>query len=158
MQDISNYDKIREDAKAFYDKVGQVHCPAFGNIYFNAEGFNHLIYKGNRKERDKGLQIMKFKLLPIAVKLLKLTTTYQEFEDTLQEVHIKKFKRRVTETKVIKYWGIIAIIESRKIKVIVKQIGDNGNKHFWSVIPGWVTNHYRDIKLIQTMKGDAKDD
>jgi len=46
----------------------------------------------------------------------------------------------------VRYWGIIAIIEGRKIKVIIRKIGDNGALHFWSVVPAWTTNRYRDIE------------
>jgi hypothetical protein len=157
--DISNYDKIKEDARAFYSKANRVYCPALsGEVSFGAEGFNHLIYKGKRNERDKDVQIMKFKMLPRALDLVGLTTTYQEYEESLQEVDVMRFKKRMRETKVIRYWGFIAIIANRKIKVIVRQMGDNGQKHFWSVIPAWVTSQHRDIKLISTMKGNAHDD
>ncbi len=101
---------------------------------------------------------MKFKLLPFAQKLMGLTTTYQEYEETLQEFRVKKFKKAVQETKVVKYWGIIAILEFKKFKVVVRKVGDNGQHHFWSVIPAWVTNYHRDIKLVSTMKGDPKND
>ena len=59
---------------------------------FNAEGFNHLVYKNQNRERDKNVQIMKFKLLQLAQKLIGLTTTYQEYEESLQEFRVKKFK------------------------------------------------------------------
>jgi hypothetical protein len=159
MEDISNYEKIKEDSKRFYDQIGKVICPAFGQeVIFTSEGFNHLVYKNDRRERDKNVQIMKFKLLPLAQKLVNLTTTYQEYEESLQEFRIKKFKKVVQETKVIKYWGIIAILENRKFKVVIRKIGDNGQFSFWSVIPAWITSQYRDIKFRSTMKGDPKDD
>lgn len=159
MEDISNYEKIKEDSKRFYEQIGKVVCPAFSQeVFFTSEGFNHLVYKNDRRERDKKVQIMKFKLLPLAQKLVSLTTTYQEYEETLQEFRVKKFKKAVQETKVVKYWGIIAILEHRKFKVIIRKIGDNGQLNFWSVIPAWVTNYHRDIKLISTMKGDSNDD
>lgn len=66
--DISNYRKIREDAYNFYKQINNIRCPALKNdlIHFNAKGFNHLIYKGKRKERNRKVQIMKLKLLPKA--------------------------------------------------------------------------------------------
>lgn len=159
MEDISNYEKIKADSKNFYEQIGKVHCPAFEQpVFFNAEGFNHLIYKNDRRERDKSVQIMKFKLLPLAKKLIGLTTTYQEYEESLQEFRVKKFKKAIQESKVVRYWGIIAILEHRKFKMVVRKVGDNGQYHFWSVIPAWVTNYHRDIKLVSTMKGDPTDD
>lgn len=159
MEDISNYEKIKEDSKRFYEQIGKVACPAFSQeVFFTSEGFNHLVYKNDRRERDKKVQIMKFKLLPLAKKLVGLTTTFQEYEESLREFRVKKFKKTVQETKVIKYWGIIALLENRKFKVVIRKIGDNGQLNFWSVIPAWITNYHRDIKLVSTMKGDPNDD
>lgn len=159
MEDVSNYEKIKQDSKRFFDQIGKINSPAFGqDVFFTSEGFNHLIYKNGNRERDKSVQIMKFKLLHLAKKLVGLSTTFQEFEETLREFNVKKFKKRIQETKVVKYWGIIAILDNRKFKVIVRKIGDNGQLSFWSVIPSWVTNYHRDIKLISTMKGDPNDD
>jgi len=159
MEDIPDYEKIKQSDRQFYEQIRKVFCPAFQQeVTFASEGFDHLVHKNDSRERDKGVQIMKFKLLPLAQKLVGLTTTYQEYEEGPQEFRVKKFKKTAMETKVVKYWGIIAILESRKFKVVIRKIGDNGQLHFWSVIPAWVTNYYRDIKLRSTMKGNPTDD
>ena len=158
MIDVSNYQRERADAERFYSQIGKVLCPVFNAlVYFTSEGFNHLIYKSNRTERERSVQMMKFRLLPRVKKLLEICTIYQEYEEGLQEFQVKRHKTRVIETKVVRYWGIIAILEGMNFKVIVRQVGDNGQKHFWSVIPDWITNQYRDLKLISLMKGDPKD-
>src|SRR3989344_2502498 len=134
MEDISNYEKLREDAQKFYNEINGVFSPAFNQkIQFNAEGFNHIIFKRARSEREKPSQILRFKLLPLAAKLIKISTTYQEFEETIKEIEIQSFKQKIKKAKPIQYWGIIAIIEDRKIKVIIRRIGDNGSLHFWSI-------------------------
>ncbi len=159
MEDISNYEKLKQDAQGFYKSIGRVFSPALSQeIHFTAEGFNHIIFKGSHSERERTSQILRFKLLPLAVKLLKISTTFQEFEETLKEFEVKSFKKRIRKSKVVRYWGMIAIIEGRKIKVIVRKIGDNGLAHFWSVIPAWVTNKYRDEKFFTTMKGNPDED
>jgi len=159
MSDQNEYLKRREEAENFYRKIGSVFSPFFSQkISFPSESFNHLIYKNSRNERDRGTQLLRFKLLPLATKLLEISTTHQEFEETRKEFLIKKKKNRIKVSKVIRYWGIIAIINNRKIKVIVRQVGENGQIHFWSVIPAWVTNKYRDIKLFSTMKGNPNED
>ncbi len=86
-----------------------------------------------------------------------MTTTFQEYESTTKEFTVKKYKRKVSVIKQVQYWGLIAIIKDRKIKVILRKIG-NGEVHFWSVIPAWVTNKTRDGKFIRTMKGDPDSD
>ena len=158
MFDTSNYDKIREDAEKYYAVLADIDCPALGlTVSFSSHGFNHLIYRKGRTERDRASQIMRFKLLTKAYELIRLTTTFQEYEDTLKEFRIKKHKEKVSATKQVQYWGLIAIIGDRKIKVILRKIG-NGNLHFWSVIPAWVTSKTRDGKYIRTMKGDPDND
>lgn len=42
----------------------------------------------------------------------------------------------VVDAKKIRYWAFEAVVDRRRIKVIVRQVG-RGNKHFWSVIPAW---------------------
>lgn len=159
MEDVSNYEKLREDAKNFYIGTHPIVSPALGKyVYFTAEGFNHLLFKGARSERERSSQILRFKLLSKAVKLIELSTTYQEYEETLKEFEVKNHKKKVHKSKSVKCWGIIAIIDGRKIKVILRKIGDNGQLHFWSVVPAWTTNKYRDMKLYSTMKGNPEED
>lgn len=159
MEDISNYEKLREDAQKFYNGIVSVFSPAFKEkISFSSDGFNHIIFKSPRTEREKSSQILRFKLLPLAVKLIKESTTYQEFEETLKEFEVKSYKKKISKSKPVKYWGIIAIINGRKIKVILRKIGDNGVMHFWSIVPAWTTNKYRDIRFFTTMKGNPDED
>lgn len=159
MEDVSNYEKLKEDAQKFYNEIGNIFSPAFNEkVQFNAEGFNHIIFKSPRTERERTSQILRFKLLPLAVKLLNESTTYQEFEETLKEFVVKSHKKRARKTKSVKYWGIIAITDGRKIKVIVRKIGDGGMMHFWSIVPGWETNKYRDTRFFTTMKGEPEED
>ena len=159
MDDLSNYEKLRADAQQFYSALRPVFSPALNeSVSFTAEGFNHIIFKGSRSERERPSQILRFKLLSRAIKLIGLSTTYQEYEETLKEFEMKSHKKRVRKSKPVKYWGIIAIIDGRKIKVIVRKIGDNGQLHFWSIVPAWITNKYRDMKLISTMKGNPDED
>jgi hypothetical protein len=158
MDDVSNNEKLREDTRLWFQTLKPIYSPALEQtVHFNSEGFEHIIYKRARAERDKNSQVMRFKLLPRAVKLIELATTYQEYEETLKQFEIKRRKKRVQETKAVRYWGFIAIIEGRKIKTIVRKVG-NGQPHFWSIVPAWTTNKYRDMKLHSTMKGNPAED
>jgi len=159
MNDLSNYEKLKKDSQDFYSSTGRIFSPALETeISFNSEGFNHIIFKKGRSERERSSQILRFKLLPLAIKLVKKSTTYQEYEETISTISAKKYKKKAFITRPIKYWGIIAIIDGRKIKVILRKIGDNGNIHFWSVVPAWTTNKYRDVKFFTTMKGNPEED
>lgn len=106
-------------------KNKRVHCPAFSEeIIFNAKGINHLIYKSNRSRREKARIITNIKLLPRAIYLLHRATFWQE----------ENSYRR--DNTVYGFWAFEAVVDDRRIKVIVRQVG-NGKKHFWSVIPAW---------------------
>lgn len=159
MEDLSNYEKLREDAQKFYNEIGSVFSQVFNEkVHFNSEGFNHIIFKRARSERERPSQILRFKLLPLAVKLVKTSTTYQEFEETIKQVEVKSFKKKMWKTKPVKYYGLIAIIDGRKIKVILRKVGDNGVMHFWSIIPAWATHKSRDTRFFTTMKGNPEED
>lgn len=159
MEDLANYNQIKEDATRFYQSVGAIFSPAFAeNVHFPSEGFNHIVFKSSRTERERSSQILRFKLLRLAVDLVRLSTTHQEFEEMTREFEVKSRKKRVRKMKTVRYWGIIAIIKGRKIKVILRQIGDNGTLHFWSIVPAWVTNKHRDFKFFSTMKGNPEED
>ena len=159
MEDLSNYEKLCDDSRKFYYSLGRIFSPVLDQeVHFTAEGFNHIIFKGSRSERERPSQVLRFKLLPLAVKLIKISTTYQEFEETIKEFAVQTYKKRVRKSKPVKYWGLIAIIDGRKIKVIIRKIGDNGVAHFWSIVPAWVTNKYRDTKFFTTMKGNPEED
>jgi len=100
---------LKKQAKDFFRKVKSVNCPTFPKekIYFNSKGLSHLFYKGSR-----------------AVKVLTLMPLAQE-ESCFR-----------VPGKQIRYWAFEAVVDDRRIKVIVRQIG-RGKKHFWSVIPAW---------------------
>lgn len=121
---------FKETAKREYVKIKSVSCPAFTKekIVFNAKGFNHIFYKGSRSDRDfKDIQT-RVRLLSRAVILLNKSGVVQE-ENSYRE----ESKGKVKE---FKFWAFEGVIEERRIKVVVRQIG-KGNKHFWSVIPAW---------------------
>lgn len=159
MENFDEYQNQRNDAQDFYNNINSVFSPALqSKITFPSESFNHIIFKNSRTERERPSQILRFKLLPLAAKLIKLSTTYQEYEESSSEVVIKRHKKKIKKNKIIKYWGIIAILEGQKIKVILRKMGDNGLAHFWSIIPAWTTNKYRDAKFYTTMKGSPEED
>lgn len=123
---ITKSEQLKVKAKEFFKANKIVKCPAFPNekIFFNAKGLQHLFYKGPRSKRDIKRIAKNIELLPRAVKLLELMPIPQE-QDTY-EVQEKRYK----------FWAFEGVIDNRRIKVIVRQVG-TGNKHFYSVIPAW---------------------
>jgi hypothetical protein len=158
METASDYERQKAAAHALYVGTKPTLSPALGErVSFTAEGFNHILFKGSRSERERPSQIMRFKLLPRAIRLIAHSNTFQEFEEKSREYEVKVRKKRRLKTKLVRYWGIIAIFEERKIKVILRKIG-NGQLHFWSIVPAWTTNKHRDVMFVSTMKGDPETD
>lgn len=158
MDNDPTYEELRVITQEIYAGTKPVRSPALNeDVRFTAEGFNHIIFKGSRHERERESQIMRFKLLPRAIRLIAHANTFQEFETSTKEFEIKTHRRREMRSKSVLYWGIIAIFEGRKIKVILRKIG-GGQLHFWSIVPAWTTNKYRDARFITTMKGHPEDD
>lgn len=159
MPDELEYSHVREKTLNFYNQKEHVRCPALDNeiVHFTSEGFNHLVYKGDRSERDKSVQILKFNLFSKAIEIIAISTTHQEYDEGMKNIKKKKHKRIIFESATVKYWGLVAIIRSTRVKVIIRQVG-NGQKHFWSVIPAWRKCHYRDTKFITNACGDLEND
>lgn len=120
--------KLKAEAAKFFAKNKFVRCPAFPKekVTFNSKGLSHLFYKGSQKvfARPHQESEARVSLLPRALKILSLMPLSQE--ENVFEVHGKK----------VKYWAFEGVVDGRRIKVVVRQIG-NGTKHFWSVIPAW---------------------
>jgi hypothetical protein len=153
------YQKQRSGASELYHKIRSVRSPVLNNdqVHFTAEGFNHIIYKSDRTERNRNVQMMRFKLLSRAAELIGISTTYQEYDEAIKTVRKKKRKKIVNEPATVKYWGLVAIIKTIRVKVIIRQIG-NGQKHFWSLIPAWKKCHYKESSFISNAFGDLEND
>ncbi len=142
------YLDARREADEYYKTINFVTCPAFEGerVYFTSEGFNHIIYRGNKIERERRAQLTRFKLINLAKKLLEKTTTVQECEEYSNIVKVFHNKRKEFTPLKTKDWGFVGVIGNTRIKVVVRRIG-NGSRKFHSVIPYWNTKFYKDIKI-----------
>jgi len=125
-----------ERARVLYGQKTELHCPYFGStIALTSDGFNHLQNKPNRQPRDIKVQIMKLGLLKKALEIIPKAGTLQEYRQRIEKVG-KRGSNGFYKTKQVQYWAFHAILENkeRKIKIILKQIGD-GKIIFWSVMP-----------------------
>ena len=118
---------MMKEAKELKQKA--VACPAFPEekVTLNSKGLNHLFYEGGLKKPSRPFKEVEARvnLLPSALKVLQQMPFIQE-ENTLVNY----------EGKTCYYWAFEAVVDERRIKVIVRQVG-KGQKHFWSVIPAW---------------------
>ncbi len=131
---------MKEKVSQLYRTFVPVFCPYLQTeINFNSKGLNHIFYKRSAKLRSKTEIESRLSILELAPKLLALTTTVQEFEVIQKETDAGELH--------ITYNAFIAIVDKKKICVVVRKLGANGKYHFWSVFPEWVTSEKRDRNL-----------
>lgn len=157
----NNFEQNKQDAANLFNTFKPVRCQALKSelVYFTSEGFNHLLFKSARTLRDKSDSENRFRFLEDAFNLIRKSTTFQEYEEILQNVKARKKGQTITESKLVKYWGFIAIIRNGKfkIKVILRQVGAN-HIEYWSVIPTWTTTKYGDMKFKNFSSGNLQED
>jgi hypothetical protein len=117
------YEKSRRIGQAFYKSIGSIYSPALGeNVRFSANGFNHILYRKSNNERDKSSQISRFKSSQKAVELVSISNTYQESEERASIPQASADKRDISKVKVVYYWGLVAILNGIKIKVVLRKV------------------------------------
>lgn len=103
------YQSWREEGGSF--------SPALKNqVFVTRLGWDHLL--NPRKRRTTADKIRRLDALPLAKKVLEVSTTYQE--------------RRVDTMRGITYWGFVANMDGKQVKVVVS--AKNKKKYFLSVI------------------------
>ena len=69
--DPAYFDEKKEKAKLLYDAQKSIYSPYFKMpVILNADGFHHLQFS-SRRERGKLEQVLKFRLLPLALDVIK---------------------------------------------------------------------------------------
>ena len=133
---MDSYNRLRTRAKELFAANPRIRCPYFGaEIVLNAEGLHHLRYSAQR-ERGKPEQMLKFRLLPLALEVIKKSGTVQEYRRIWLALG-KVDADGMQGAKEVEYWGLVAVIGPRpdKIRVILRRVG-SGNITLWSVMRG----------------------
>jgi hypothetical protein len=116
---MSKFKEIEAKAKDYYFNKWHGHeilTPAFGEIvYVNRIGWNHIVHHPRRTLLDK---IMRLKKLELGRQVLETSSHYQTVE-----VRGKFY-----------YYGIQAIVDDTRVKVIVTSKGSKGKKILYSVM------------------------
>ena len=133
--DFKYFNSRKERVREIYNKQKTIFNPFLqAQVILNSDGFHHLSFS-DRRERSKEEQLLKFNLLPLALDIIKKSGTVQEYRK--EPVRIgRPSKDGFSTTKIAEYFGFVAIVGEKKIKVrvIVRRVGD-GNFTFWSVMP-----------------------
>ncbi|MDO8430399.1 MAG: hypothetical protein Q7S72_00195 [Candidatus Taylorbacteria bacterium] len=119
----------------FYKSIGKVYCPYFNeSVNFTDLGFEHLRFKIKQTARTHKDQIVRFKLLPFAIQVLNLSHTLQGINSR------NRFEERIINSRrefaltLVTYYEFIAIIDGKKIKIVIKEIKGK-ERIFLSIIP-----------------------
>lgn len=155
-KDEQDFKKARTDAEAFYATVDKVRCPYFvSDIAFNAKGLKHLKFKADKQARPRKDQYSRLKLIRYAPEVLKLSKTVQGIWSVRRFEEQKTNSRWERVMKDVLYYEFIAVLDSVRIKVIVKKVA-GGEKHFWSVIPFWGIDKNTSRRILHS--GDPEHD
>lgn len=156
LKDEQDFEKVRADAEAFYASIREVRCPYFGEkVSFNAAGLKHLKFKSDKVARSHAEQYARLKLLTLAPQVLSLSRTVQGIWHTKHFERIRTQSRTDTILKPVSYYEFIAVLESVRVKVIVKQV-DDGERLFWSIIPYWKIDSVNSRRVLHG--GDPESD
>ena len=81
--DIERFNRSKDKTSALYGLQKNVYNPYLNSqVVFNSDGFHHLQFSA-RRERNKGEQILKFNLFPLAIMVIKNAGTLQEYRKQL---------------------------------------------------------------------------
>ncbi len=155
------FDEIKNVAQREYRKLNSVFNPFLSEkINFNAKGLDHIKMKEWNKTRPIGDQFLRLKFLDLAPKILKSTTTLQEFKKTKNFERVRSNGKWNFKAKFVEYYGFIALWNYKiKVKIIVKRV-EGGEPFFWSIIPFWKTKNDPILKTTKKVfhEGDLEID
>ncbi len=121
MSDIENFDEVVKKAEVLYESFSPIHCPYFNSaVHFSAAGLEHLKFKRRDKARSRHDQYMRLKLLALVPEVLRLSRTLQGIWETKQFERVRIHGRTDTILKAVTFYEFIAILQTKRIKVIVK--------------------------------------
>jgi hypothetical protein len=135
--DPQYFEERKGKARQRYDSKRTIHNPYLDcEVVLTAKGFHHLQFSAGR-ERSKKEQLLKFRLLPLALETIRRAGTLQEYRRLLRPMGPAS-ARGETTMKRVEYWGFVAILGKQeapvKLRTILRRVGD-GQITFWSVMP-----------------------
>lgn len=131
------FSAVRGKAESFYKGLDSVVCPYFHEkVNFNTDGFEHIKLKAWNRARARPVQFMRLKLIHMAPEVIKSSRTLQGIWRTKLPIRRKRHGKWEAVFTEVTYYEFIAVLEDRRVKVIVKQL-QGGEKFFWTLIPSW---------------------
>lgn len=140
---LEEFEKLKILVNAAYKKIGYIYNPALkSRIVFNSNGIYHLYYNYKRSKRNKFVQYNKLRFFQTSVDVLKITTTIQEYRRIAFPIKDKKCFDKTSIIEWFAFWSIVSFKKQIRIKIIIRRVGgEDGQYHFWSVMPYWSLRH-----------------
>lgn len=154
----SKLNSIKQQCEDRYKSIDSVHCPYLKRkVAFNVKGLEHIKFKSKGRPRHPKEQYIRLKLLELAPRVLMNSYTIQEFSEKSIFERQKTNSRWEHKLVSVTYYGFVAIINSARIKIIVKEI-QGGEMFFWSIIPFWKNDKHNDQNKKVLHTGDLEND
>jgi len=152
------FQKIKEKAEADYRAKAEVRCPFLNDVvHFTSAGLEHVSLKAWNTPRSREEQYTRFRLLPLAAKVIEKSHTLQEYQEVKRFERFQSNSKWQKEMKLVRYYGFVAILNNVLIKVIVKEI-EGRNKNFHSIIPRWRQEMVNGQNTKKLYRGDPEQD
>lgn len=131
----SPYEKTKRQAKRVYKRIGRVPCPALGGelVAFTSAGFNHMVRKG-RIPRPKKDQQRRFALVPHIERIIRNPKATIAYERRETKTVVDRHGENITLKSTADFWTFMETTDDVVIKVVIRQLGERGQKHFFSVM------------------------
>jgi len=137
MLDEIKFNKAKEKAEQFYKGIDKVKCPFLNDlVHFNADGFEHVLFKSWNTPRSRQDQYVRLSLLRLAVQVISKSYTLQEYKECKRFERVQTNSKWNKEMKLVRYYTFMAILNNALIKVVIKEV-EGRNKNFYSIIPKW---------------------
>ena len=127
----NKYPKLLNARRTEYKTWKPIYCRAVDDyVFFNEQGFTHLLRKINGRRRKPKEIMYKVGLLPLVRPAIYASTRVEKHKLRISPIR-SQYRKRVKETD---YWSIEAIVgkQNVKIRIILRRTAQN--IHFWSVM------------------------
>lgn len=121
-------ESLGDKAKRQYQALTPVYSPLLkGTIYFNSDGYYHMVFKSNRERRKAKARDTRFTLIPLIIPTILNAKSIDE---------VRMTEREMRGQKIISCFALVANVGDKKrckVKVVVRKL-QGGEYFFHSVM------------------------
>jgi len=144
------YQKVKNNAFNHFLKNKKIVSPIFWEIKVSEKAFNHIEYKNSKHKRSKQESFIRYLCFLNIDYIIKNSHLYQDFNEEYKQVTIKKKKWKIKENRLVKFYGLISIVnnDKQRVKIVLKKVDGFQKYEYVSVIPVWkITENWPQLYL-----------